>query len=692
MVDEESGAQAGSTLSLTDDGMISDDEDYMDGTDYIDAVVSDSAPASSEPSLSSGSESESALDAAVDAATHPRVLATSLTSGPYLQSLSTTSVIIAWRTSAADTGKVSVGTSSSSLPLKFSTATSTVDPQVTVTGLTPNTKYFYEIATSKSTLKTGLSFTTAPQTGSAKPTRMLFLGECGTGLQQQTDVITAMRKYQTTTGRAADLIMIAGDAAYETGTDAEYGSTFFGPYNTDLRTAALFTAIGNHDSSSTCTGSVCTGGYFTRMATPRTGESGGVASNSAAYYSLDYGNIHVVVLDSFLSDRTATGAMLTWLKADLKAINKGVTKWLVAMFHHSPYSKGAADCDANQNMIDMRANAMPLLEDYGVDLVVTGHSKSYERTMLIDGFYGDKVSKFSTSSNAKDTSSSSAAAPYVKPPTLTAHKGTVAVVVGTSGDSTSSAKYGLSHPACVTLPSSGLKGSIVNGALFVDFNVEADMLYGAFVTTSNAVIDQFWISKAGGTPSASPSPSVGAISPSASPSVTPSATISQSISPPAGLPSSPSAASSVASSASTEVTPSPSGVPSSVGTGSSSASGSQAGASVSPSSATSSAVTSSATPTRSPGAADAGLGGRSSEPALSNSSIIAIGVVVPVVCVGIGLALVAMWYRRRSSGRRHNTNGDDESDTKPMVDKAGNRLTPAGAVGHVPLKQIQQQT
>ena len=35
----------------------------------------------------------------------------------------------------------------------------------------------------------------------------------------------------------------------------------------------------------------------------------------------------------------------------------------------------------------MRQNALPILESHGVDLVLSGHSHSYERSKLIDGHY-----------------------------------------------------------------------------------------------------------------------------------------------------------------------------------------------------------------------------------------------------------------------------------------------------------------
>jgi len=44
---------------------------------------------------------------------------------------------------------------------------------------------------------------------------------------------------------------------------------------------------------------------------PQSGEVGGLASGTEAYYSFDYGNIHFIVLDSFETSRSPTGAMMT---------------------------------------------------------------------------------------------------------------------------------------------------------------------------------------------------------------------------------------------------------------------------------------------------------------------------------------------------------------------------------------------
>ena len=76
--------------------------------------------------------------------------------------------------------------------------------------------------------------------------------------------------------------------------------------------------------------------------------------------------------------------MDTWLKADLE---QTTADWLVAYFHHPPYTKGSHDSDREKQLVEMRTYVMPILESGGVDLVLTGHSHIYERSMLMDGAY-----------------------------------------------------------------------------------------------------------------------------------------------------------------------------------------------------------------------------------------------------------------------------------------------------------------
>ena len=108
-------------------------------------------------------------------------------------------------------------------------------------------------------------------------------------------------------------------------------------------------------------------------------------SGTEAYYSFDYANIHVVCIDSSDSDWTKRGPMLKWLKADLEANHQD---WLIAFCHHPPYTKGNHnsdnDRDSEARMRLMRETVLPVLEEHGLDLLLCGHSHSYERSFLLD--------------------------------------------------------------------------------------------------------------------------------------------------------------------------------------------------------------------------------------------------------------------------------------------------------------------
>ena len=311
-------------------------------------------------------------------------LAATVVRGPYLQSASSDSITVRWRTDTATDSRVQYGASSGSLTSLASNATSTTEHIVKLTGLSPNTKYFYNVGSS-SAVQAGDStyyFETSPTAGTSVPTRIWVIGDAGTGTAGQAAVYNAYRNYTGTT--YTDFWMMLGDNAYNSGTDAEYQTKMFNMYPEMMRQSPLWATIGNHDGTS-ADSATQTGPYYDIHTFPKNGEAGGVASGTEAYYSFNYGNIHVIVLDSNETSRSTTGAMMNWMKADLANVT---ATWLIAIWHHPPYTKGSHNSDTETNLIEMRQNFLPVLENYGVDLVLTGHSHSYERSKFIDGHYG----------------------------------------------------------------------------------------------------------------------------------------------------------------------------------------------------------------------------------------------------------------------------------------------------------------
>jgi hypothetical protein len=356
-------------------------------------------------------------------------IAAVLQRGPYLQQGSTTGIMVCWRTDVATSSRVFYGPGPGNLSQSAGTAALTREHRVLLTGLQPNTRYYYAVGSAGGILYGDATtfFYTAPPTGSGQPLRLWVIGDSGTGDINARAVYQAFRAYSG--GQRVDGWLMLGDNAYQLGTDAEYQTAVFDTYPEILRQVPLWPVYGNHDGQS-ADAITQTGVYFDIFELPKAGQAGGVPSGTEAYYSFDVGNLHVAVLDSYETRRSPDGAMAAWLDADLAASN---ADWLVVAFHHPPYSRGSHYSDFEIEMVEMRQNFGPIFEARGVDLVLAGHSHGYERSMLIDGHYGPSTS-FSASmiKDAGDGHIDGDGA-YVKPPGLVPHEGTVYMVLGVSG-------------------------------------------------------------------------------------------------------------------------------------------------------------------------------------------------------------------------------------------------------------------
>jgi hypothetical protein len=408
-------------------------------------------------------------------------LALAVTRGPWLQTATPTSVLVCWRTDVSVDGRVFAGTDPASLTLVFADSGLATEHAIAVAGLTPRTRYYYAIGTASGVLVPGppFSFVTPPPAGAATPLRIWAVGDSGTADANARAVRDAYLAYAG--ARPTDLWLMLGDNAYVAGTDAEYGAAVFGTFPGLLASAPLWPAFGNHDGGS-ANGSTGTGVYFDLFRLPKNGEAGGVASNSEAYYAFDAGNVHFVCLDAYDVSRLPGSPMLTWLAADLAATTQ---RWIVAYWHHPPYTKGTHDSDVETELVEMRQFVNPILEAGGVDLVLGGHSHVYERSYLLDGHYGDSTTFAASMKKDGGTGDPAVAGPYRKPAARAAHAGTVYVVAGTGGELGAGP---LNHPAM-------LRGFAERGSLVIDVN--GARLDVRFLRVDGLVRDSFAIVKSG---------------------------------------------------------------------------------------------------------------------------------------------------------------------------------------------------
>ncbi|WP_310461269.1 Ig-like domain-containing protein [Sphaerotilus sp.] len=435
-----------------------------------------------------------------------------ITRGPYLQIGTPGGVQLRWRTNAASDGVVRYGTALTALTsVAVEATTGTMEHAVNLSGLAANTRYYYSVGTSAATLAAASDtqyFMTSPPSGTGRSTRVWVIGDAGTGNTAQTAVRNAYEAYTGT--RHTDLWLQLGDNVYETGTDAEYQSRMFDVYQGMLRKSVTWPTIGNHDTAGATTVSSSLP-YFNVFSFPTQGQAGGVASGTKSYYAFDFGNIHFICLDSMTSSRAPGSAMLTWLQSDLAANTKA---WTIAYWHHPPYSKGPADSDIDTPLIEMRTNVLPILEAYGVDLVLSGHSHVYERSYLIDSHYG--LSSTLTTAMKKNGGSGRPAetGAYRKPLGSVPHQGAVYSVVGSSGGADTGP---LNHPAMFI--SLSVAGSMV-------LDIDGAQMNATFLSDTGAVRDSFTMIKGSGTPTpTNQPPTVTMASPTAGATFTAPATL-----------------------------------------------------------------------------------------------------------------------------------------------------------------------
>jgi hypothetical protein len=428
--------------------------------------------------------------------------------GPYLQLGTPNSVTVRWRSLVDTDSVVAYGSSPDNLTSSVADATATTEHVVQLDGLDADTKYYYSVGASGGTHAGGDAehfFVTAPAPGTAKNTRVWVIGDSGTANANARAVRDAYLAF--TGSRHTDLWLMLGDNAYNDGTDDEYQGAVFDMYASVLRTSVLWPTLGNHDGHSADSDTL-TGPYYDIFTLPTLGEAGGEPSLTEAYYSFDYGNIHFVCLDSYDIRGTST-TMQDWLADDLLAAALDPnTDWLIAFWHHPPYSKGSHDSDTETRLIEMRENILPILEDYGVDIVLSGHSHSYERSVLLDSHYGTSNTLIGSMILDGGDGRPSGNGAYVKATRgLSAHEGAVYVVAGSSGKISGVSMHPVMYVWLNEL------GSVV-------LDIGANVLQATFIDNAGAALDNFTIVK-GPSPEATPTPTQ---TPTSTPTLTPTAT------------------------------------------------------------------------------------------------------------------------------------------------------------------------
>ncbi len=215
--------------------------------------------------------------------------------------------------------------------------------------LAPDTLYYYRCGDGVADWSASATFRTAPAAGTAGEITFAAMGDSGKGAATFGRIATGAHD------AGPDFTLFTGDAV-DSGTSPAQWVDWFdaaGLLDTD---APLLPSLGNHEGNATL--------YFEQFDLP----------GNERWYSFDWGNIHVICLDT---EAAPGGAQGQWLREDLQAAdaNPAIT-WKVAFFHQPPFSSGLGH-GSNQKV---REAWCPLFDQYQVDLVFSGHEHNYERS------------------------------------------------------------------------------------------------------------------------------------------------------------------------------------------------------------------------------------------------------------------------------------------------------------------------
>ena len=171
----------------------------------------------------------------------------------------------------------------------------------------------------------------------------------------------------------AEFVVNLGDFVNDC-TDEEWN--WYGQAFEDANTSLTLAPVaGNHEGNITNKLNV---GWFDTMFNLDGGDGAGNGVNGT-YYSFDYGDTHFTVLNS--NDMyPMTEAQRNWIYNDITSSD---AHWKVLLLHRAVYSAGK-----NINKPDtlaMRETVIEIVDETGVDMVLSGHDHMYFRTQQVAG-------------------------------------------------------------------------------------------------------------------------------------------------------------------------------------------------------------------------------------------------------------------------------------------------------------------
>ena len=277
---------------------------------------------------------------------------------PYLQNVTTTGITVMWETTGPVVGVVEFGRGG-----RF--RRKRVEPQarkiheVRLDGLKPATTYNYRVRYGKNVLPAA-SFTTAPPAGTPN-WRFIVYGDSRSNPATHAKNVEQIMKLHPA------IILNTGDLVAQGSSYEQWKPQYFDPMRGVSGKIPIYPCLGNHEQNAVH--------YYNYHSLPD--EQGEV------YFSFDYGNAHILSLNSNASDAPfELGEKQTqWIIEDLEKHKDA--KWKIVYFHHPLFRS-----HPTRGITAQRWVWQPLFEKHGVDLVLNGHDHYYMRSYAVGSYAG----------------------------------------------------------------------------------------------------------------------------------------------------------------------------------------------------------------------------------------------------------------------------------------------------------------
>jgi predicted phosphodiesterase len=241
------------------------------------------------------------------------------------------------------------GSSAKSETIEPTTA-STFVHNVRITGLRSNTVYHYR-AIQDSDTSSDAAFRTAVDPGTNF--RFAWFADNRTGTAVHDTIAKRIAE-------ANPVVALYGGDLAATSAYAKWKDDFFRPNQLALISRIpFFNATGNHEGWKTNT-----------IAFTQTIDS---ASSTVGYFSTDYGDMHVLVLNTEIPYSQGTPQYL-FAEHDLAGTTK---KWKIVIAHKHPYCAGGHGEDD-----DLKVMVKNIFEPRKIDLMISGHSHFYQHNVV----------------------------------------------------------------------------------------------------------------------------------------------------------------------------------------------------------------------------------------------------------------------------------------------------------------------